>query len=185
MADKADKTDKAAKPKTRKSAGGTTGRAKKQTKSAVSQTKKAVERQAQEVAVRGIIREAPYAGLGLGRVVADAVRGVEATSLPDRLRRSPGAVVSKVGSLGPNAKVGYLNLAARGRGARLQKAGKQAADSTAKQTKAAASRTKTAASATSERAKGVAGKLKGAASRTSKPADAPTGDEPSKKKSGA
>jgi hypothetical protein len=155
--------------KTRKKAGGVTGRAKKQAAGAVSQGKKAVEREARGVAVRGMLREAPYAGRGLGRVVADAVRDVDATSLPERLRRSPGAVVSKVGSLGPNAKVGYLNLAARGRGEQLQKAGEQAADSTAKRTKAAAKRTKAAGS----RTKAAAKRTKAAASRAKGPRSKP------------
>jgi hypothetical protein len=149
-------TDKAA--KTRKQAGGAAGRAKKQTEGAVSQSKESVERKAREVAVRGMLREAPYAGLGLGRVVADAVRDVDATSLPERLRRTPGAIVSKVSKQGPNVKVGYLALAARGRGERLHTAGRQAAGGAAKQTEAAAKRTKAAAKRT-----------KAAASRTKAP----------------
>jgi hypothetical protein len=132
--------------KTRKQAGGAADGAKKQTEAAVSKGKQEVERQARQAGVRGMLREVPYAGLGLGRVVVDAVRDVEGTSLPERLRKTPGAVVSKVSKQGPNLKVGYLVLAARGRGERLMSAGQETADATAKQTKAAAKQTKTAAS---------------------------------------
>jgi hypothetical protein len=130
--------------KTRKQAGGAADDAKKQTDVAVSKAKQEVERQARQAGVRGMLRELPYAGLGLGRVVVDAVRDVEATSLPERLRQTPGAVVSKVSKQGPNLKIGYLVLAARGRGERLTSAGQETADETAKRTKAAAKRTKAA-----------------------------------------
>jgi hypothetical protein len=138
--------DKAA--KTRKQVGGAAARAKEQTEGAVSQSKEAVERKAWGVGVRGVLREVPYAGLGLGRVVADAVRDVETTSLLERVRRTPGSVVSKVSKQGPNLQVRYLALAARGRGERLKTAGQQAAGGAAKQTKAAAKRTEAAASRT-------------------------------------
>ena len=148
--------------KTRKQARGAAGRISEQTEGAVSQSVEAVERKARGVGVRMVLREAPYAGLGLGRVVADAVRDVEATSLAERLRRTPGSVVSKVGKQGPNLKVGYLALAARGRGERLKTSGQQAAGGAAKQTKAAAKQTKAAAS----RTKAAASRSKAAASRT-------------------
>jgi hypothetical protein len=151
--------------KTRKQAGGAADGAKKQTEAAVSKGKQEVERQARQVGVRGMLREFPYAGLGLGRVVVDAVRDVEATSLPERLRDTPGAVVSKVSKQGPNLKVGYLVLAARGRGERLKSTGQETADATAKQgksaakkTKAAAKRTKAAASTASKASRPKAGK---------------------------
>jgi hypothetical protein len=132
--------------------------AKEQTADAVSKGKQEVERKAREMGVRGVLREVPYAGLGLGRVVIDAVREVEATSLPERVRQTPGAVVGRVSKQGPNLKIGYLTLAARGRGERLTSVGQETVDDAAKQTKAAAKKTTAAAKKTTT-----------AASKTSKP----------------
>jgi hypothetical protein len=124
--------------------------AKHQTADAVSKGKQEVERKAREMGVRGMLREVPYAGLGLGRVVIDAVREVEATSLPERVRQTPGAVVGRVSKQGPNLKIGYLTLAARGRGERLTSVGQETADDAAKHTTAAAKQTTTAVSTTSK-----------------------------------
>jgi hypothetical protein len=127
---------------TRKKAGATAGRAGRQTAGAVAKSKEAVEREAQQVGVRAALREAPYASLGLGRVVADAVRDVESDSLPERLRRTPGAVVSKVSKQGPNLKAGYVALAARGRGEQLKTAGKRSASGAAERARSLVGRSR-------------------------------------------
>jgi hypothetical protein len=144
----ADKTAKA-----RNRSGRTAEGAKKQTEGAVSKSKEQVEREALMAGMRGVLGEVPYAILGLGRVVVDAVGDVEATSLPERLRQTPGAVVSKVSKQGPNLKVGYLALVARGRGESLKPAGQEIADDTTEQTKATAKKTRTAPRQTKATAK--------------------------------
>lgn len=78
--------------------------------------------------VRGkLLREAPYAARGLGKTVVEASRDVEADALPERLRRTPGAVVSKVSRLGTDPKTTYVALAARGRGEQVRDAATSAA----------------------------------------------------------
>lgn len=165
--------------------------AEQQTTEARQMGREAVERvedQAHGVAGRAMLREAPYAGLGLGHVVAETVRNLDATSLPARLRRAPGAVASKVGDLGTNVKVSYLALAARGRAVRLSSAGDELTGEVERQTKAVVDLTKDPATATRDvateaadqagdsaaatggRIKGVVGKLKGVSPRTTKSA---------------
>jgi hypothetical protein len=135
-----------------------------------------------------MLREAPYAGIGLGHVVAETVRNLDASSMPERLRRTPGAVASKVGDLGTNVKVSYLALAARGRAVRLSSAGEDLTGEMQRQTRAVVGLTKDTATATRDVAteavdqagdtaaatggkiKGVAGKLKSVPRRTSKTA---------------
>jgi hypothetical protein len=178
--------------KRRKTTGEVPDLARQQTTESLQPGKEAVERvedEAREVAGRAMLREAPYAGIGLGHVVAETVRHLDASSLPERLRRTPGAVASKVGDLGTNAKVSYLALAARGRAVRLSSAGDDLTAEVQRQTKAVVGLTKDTATATRDvatetvdqagataaatggKAKGVVGKLKGAATRrTTKPA---------------
>jgi gas vesicle protein len=171
--------------------------AEQHTEEVLRTTEEAVERvedQAQQVAGRAMLREAPYAGIGLGHVVAETVRNLDATSLPERLRRTPGAVASKVGDLGTNVKVSYLALAARGRAVSLSSAGDDLPGEVRKQTEAVADLTKDTATATGDiatdavdqagdtaaatggKVKGVVGKLKGATARTAKPAVEQAGD---------
>jgi hypothetical protein len=97
---------------------------------AVGATQEAADQVTGEVRgeVRGkLIREAPYAARGLGNVVVEATRDVDADGLPERLRRTPGAVASKVGGLGDDAKSTYVALAVRGRGEKLRDAGESSA----------------------------------------------------------
>jgi len=157
-----------------------------------------VEDQAREVGGRAMLREAPYAGIGLGHVVTETVRQLDASSLPERLRRSPGAVASKVGDLGSNVKVSYLALAARGRAVRLSSAGDELTGEVQRQTKAvadlttdtatasrdlatdiatqAADQAGDTAAATGGKIKGVVGKLKGVSPRTTRSAGEQTED---------
>jgi hypothetical protein len=177
--------------KRRKTTGEVSDLPKQQTTDALQKGEEAIERvedEAREVAGRAMLREAPYAGIGLGHVVAETVRNLDAGSLPERLRRTPGAVASKVGDLGSNAKISYLALAARGRAVRLSSAGDDLTGEVQKQTKAVVGLTKDTATATRDvtteavdqagdtaaatggRVKGVVGKLKGVPTRTSKTA---------------
>jgi len=181
--------------KRRKPTGEVPDLAEQQTTKARQKGSEAVERvedQAHEVAGRAMLREAPYAGIGLGHVVAETVRHLDASSLPERLRRTPGAVVSKVGDLGSNVKVSYLALAARGRAVRLSSAGDELTGEVQRQTKAvadlttdtatasrdlatdiaaeAADQAGDTAAATGGKIKGVVGKLKGVSPRTTKSA---------------
>lgn len=158
-----------------------------------------IEDEAREVAGRTMLREAPYAGIGLGHVVAETVRNLDATSLPERLRRAPGAVTSKVGEMGTNVKVSYLALAARGRALRLSSTGDELSGEMRRQTKAVGGLAKDTATATRDvasetvvqasdvasetveqasdtaaatggRVKGAVGRLRRAANRTTEPA---------------
>ena len=185
--------------KTRDKAGKVTGLGSAE--EAASQSKEAVEEvedEARDVARRAMLREAPYAAAGLADMVATTARRVDASSLSERLRRTPVAVASKTSNLGASAKVSYLALAARGRGARLQGAGEAAAGEAAEQAKAAvgqaedagaatrdaveegAGRTGDAAEATGGRAKALFGKVRSAASRSPKASEEHADDtEPS------
>jgi hypothetical protein len=177
--------------KRRKTTGEVPDLARQQTTESLQPGKEAVERvedEAREVAGRAMLREAPYAGIGLGHVVAETVRHLDASSLPERLRRTPGAVASKVGDLGTNAKVSYLALAARGRAVRLSSAGDDLTAEVQRQTKAVVGLTKDTATATRDvatetvdqagdtaaatggKVKGVVSKLKSVPARTSKTA---------------
>jgi hypothetical protein len=192
--------------KTKQMAGEVADLAKNTANDAESQAREAVEQvedEARDLAVRTAIREAPYAALGLGGLLVETARDVEASSLPQRLLHTPVAVVSRVSNLGTNPKATYLVLAARGHGLRLQAAGEQATSEAEKHTKAAAEhaqeaatatrdgaeevagRTGAAAEATGGRAKALLGKAKGAATRRPKTDEtqddaspAPTEEEP-------
>jgi hypothetical protein len=143
--------------------------------------------EASEAAGRTMLREAPYAAVGLGKVVTDAARHVDAASLPERLRRAPSAVASRASALGTNAKVAYLALAARGHAARLQAAGDDAATEVAEQAQDMVDLTQegvedaatSADEATGGRAKAWFGRVKGAATRSSKnePEDGAAADD--------
>jgi hypothetical protein len=98
--------------------------------------------EASQAAGRTMLREVPYAAVGLGRVVTDAVRNVDAAALPERLRRSPAAIASGASALGTKAKVTYLALAARGRAAGLASAGDEAAAEVAGRTQDAVDATR-------------------------------------------
>jgi hypothetical protein len=68
-----------------------------------------------QLASHELVREAPYAAVGLGDVVVEAARETDATSLPERVRRTPVAVAERVRDLGDDVRTSYLELAARGR----------------------------------------------------------------------
>lgn len=71
---------------------------------------------ARRFAESDVVREAPFAAVGLGDVVAEAARETDDEPLPDRLRRAPGDVISKVRDLGgDDVRDTYLSLAERGR----------------------------------------------------------------------
>lgn len=138
------------------------------------------EDEAGQVAKRQLLREAPYAALGLGSVVVETARGVEASSLPERVKRTPPAVVSEVSHLGETPKASYLALAAKGRGAPLppdvapaaadaaapaEEAGRQAkgaAGEAREGVTGTAERSSSAARSAGGRAKGLIGKARGA-----------------------
>jgi hypothetical protein len=152
--------------KAKRAAGEVTDLAQDTAHAAESQAREAVEQvegEARDLAVRAAIREAPYAALGLGNVMVETARGVEAPSLPQRLLQTPVAVVSRVRDLGTSPQVTYLVLAARGRGVRLQAAGEQVTSETAKHTNAAAEHAKGAATATRDGAEEAAERTGGAA----------------------
>jgi uncharacterized protein YjbJ (UPF0337 family) len=192
--------------KTKQMSGEATDLAKSTANGAESQAREAVEQvqdEARDLAVRTAIREAPYAAIGLGDLLVETARDVEASSLPQRLLHTPVAVVSRVSNLGTDPKVTYLMLAARGHGLRLQATGGQATSAVEEHTKATAEhaqeaatatrdgaqevaeRTGAAAEATGGRAKALLGKAKGAATRRPKTDEtqddaspAPTEEEP-------
>ncbi|WP_052666834.1 Rho termination factor N-terminal domain-containing protein [Nitriliruptor alkaliphilus] len=110
--------------------------------------------------VRGkLLREAPYAARGLGKTVAEATREVEAEALPERLRRTPGAVASKVSRLGTDTKSTYVALAARGRGEQVRDAGKSAATAATDTASAALGGSDEASDGTGAKAKELGGKV--------------------------
>ena len=183
--------------KTKQMTGEVTDLAKNTAKHAESQAREAVEQvedEARDFAARAAVREAPYAAIGLGDLVVETARDVEASSLPQRLLHTPLAVLSRVSNLGTNPKVTYLVLAARGHGLRLQAAGEQATSEAEEHTKAVAEhtqgaatairdgaeevaeRTGAAAEATGGRAKALRGKAKGAATRRPKTTEKQDGD---------
>jgi hypothetical protein len=151
-----------------------------QAETTASQAEGAVEQaqdEARKVAKRRLLREAPYAALGLGNVVVETARGVEASSLPERVKRTPPAVVSEVSHLGETPKASYLALAAKGRGAPLppdvaadaaapaEAAGQQAkgaAGAAREGVKGTAEQSSSAARSAGGRAKGLIGKARGA-----------------------
>jgi hypothetical protein len=136
-----------------------------------------VRDEARQVAGRRALQELPYAAVGLGDVVAEAARRVDATSLTERLRRTPVVVGSKVLDLGANASESYLALVARGRALRLQAAGEDATDEARERTEAVIAHAEEAvgrgggvAAATLDRAKAAAGKVRDLTARGAKDA---------------
>jgi hypothetical protein len=134
-----------------------------------------VKGEARQVAGKHALKELPYAAVGLGDVVADAARRVDATTLAERLRRTPVVVGSKVLDLGANATESYLALVARGRALRLQAAGEDATEAAREQTEAVIAQAEEAvgqgggvAAATLDRAKAAAGKVRDLAARGAK-----------------
>jgi hypothetical protein len=131
--------------------------------------------EARQVAGKRALKELPYAAVGLGDVVADAARRVDASTLPERLRRTPVVVGSKVLDLGANAKEGYLALVARGRALRLEAAGEDAtaeaqehAEAVIAQAEEAVGQGGNVAAATLDRAKVAVGKVRDLAARGAK-----------------
>lgn len=135
----------------------------------------ALHDEASEAAGRTMLREAPYAAVGLGKALTDAVREIDAAALPERLKRTPTVIALRASSLGTNAKAVYLTLAARGRAAQLQAAGDEAITKAADQAEEVVDTGRegvedatSAAEATGGRARSWLGKVKGAATRSSK-----------------
>jgi hypothetical protein len=146
-----------------------------------------LEAEASEAAGRTMLREAPYAAVGLGKALTDAARNVDATALSERLQRTPTAIASRASAVGSSIRVAYLALAARGRVARIQAGGDDAATEAAEPAQEVVDLARegvedaatTADDATRGRAKAWLGKVKGAATRSTKDEsqDGSTGDE--------
>jgi hypothetical protein len=173
-------TPEKATPKSAKSTKG--GDALEKTKSqaegvaaGAEQASEDVKGEARQVAGKRALKELPYAAVGLGDVVADAARRVDASTIPERLKRTPVVVGSKVLDLGANAAESYLALVARGRALRLQAAGEDAtaeaqehAEAVIAQAEEAVGQGGNVAAATLDRAKVAVGKVRDLAARGAK-----------------
>jgi hypothetical protein len=127
-------------------------RAEEALTTAASEGEQAVDQvteEAQRWAGRAMLREAGYAAIGVGDVVAEAARSVDPAALPERLRGTPVTVASTAKQLSAGARMRFLALAARGHRARLKAAGEEVSTEAMETAEEAVRRAEEAAASTS------------------------------------